>query len=52
MMGPPPEGGANMGASREDVMNKEGGAGFFFYPPGDGDTGSSSTDSDMNSGST
>jgi len=35
MMGPPPEGVQQPdGASREDVMNKEGGAGFFFYPPG------------------
>ena len=35
MMGPPPEGVQEPdGASREDVMNKEGGAGFFFYPPG------------------
>ncbi len=25
MMGPPPEGGGFNGASREDVMNKEGG---------------------------
>ena len=34
MMGPPPEGGQLNAASREDVMSKEGGAGFFFYPPG------------------